>query len=48
MNLNYGEVTGSGESADPDVVASHFHVVNLVGILGVVRMEDESARLSLN
>ncbi len=48
MNLNFSLITGSGERADPDVVAPHFHVVNLVGILGVVRMKDESARLSLN
>lgn len=48
MNLNVSFITGSWKGADPDVVAPHFHVVNLVGILGVVRMEDESARLSLN
>ena len=48
INYIFSKLTGSREGADPDVVAPHCHVVNFVGISGIVRMEDESAWLSLN
>jgi hypothetical protein len=48
MNSNFGEVTGSGEGADPDVVASHFHVVNLFSVVDELGMDDKSAGLCAN
>ena len=41
-------ITGSWESADPNVIAPHFHVVNLFNIVCIVRMEDKSTRISSN
>jgi hypothetical protein len=48
MNLNISLITGSGEGADPDVVAPHFHVVNLFGVVDEFGMDDKSAGLCAN
>jgi hypothetical protein len=45
MNLNVSFITGSWKGADPDVVAPHFYVVNLVAIFCKVLMVDETSRL---